>query len=56
MFDDLAFVALFPTRGQPAATPWRLAFVTILQFAEGLSDREATDAVRAHRLEVSPGP
>ncbi len=27
--------------------PWRLALVTIMQFAEGLSDRQAADAVRA---------
>jgi len=47
VFDDQVFAALFPTRGQPAAAPWRLAVVTILQFAEGLSDREAADAVRA---------
>jgi transposase len=47
VFSDDAFEALFPTRGQPAAAPWRLALVTVLQFAEGLSDREAADAVRA---------
>jgi transposase len=35
-----------PRRGQPAAAPWRLALVTIMQFAEGLSDRDAADAVR----------
>ena len=33
-------------RGRPAETPWRLALVTVLQFAEGLSDRQAADAVR----------
>ena len=43
--DDL-FVDLFPTRGQPAAAPWRLALVTVMQFAEGLADRQAADAVR----------
>jgi transposase len=47
VFNDHAFEPLFPARGQPAATPWRLALVTVLQFAEGLSDREAADAVRA---------
>jgi len=30
-----------------AEAPWRLALVTVLQFAEGLSDRQAADAVRA---------
>ncbi len=44
---DDAFTALFPRRGQPALAPWRLALATILQFAEGLSDRQAADAVRA---------
>jgi transposase len=44
---DAQFAALFPTRGQPAEAPARLALVTILQFAEGLSDRQAADAVRS---------
>jgi transposase len=44
---DEAFLALFPTHGQPAHPPWRLALVTILQFAEGLSDRQAAHAVRS---------
>jgi len=46
LFTDETFAALFPTHGQPAFTPWRLALVTILQFAEGLADRPAADAVR----------
>ena len=46
-FTDDQFAALFPTRGQPAQTPWRLALVTVLQFAENLSDRQAADAVRS---------
>ena len=46
LFSDETFAALFPSHGQPALAPWRLAFVTILQFAEGLSDRQAADAVR----------
>ncbi len=43
--DDL-FADLFPTRGQPAEAPWRLALVTVLQFMENLTDRQAADAVR----------
>ena len=46
VFDDEMFANLFPERGQPAAAPWSLALVTIMQFAEGLSDREASEAVR----------
>ena len=45
-YDDERFAGLFPDRGQPAETPWRLALVTVLQFAEGLADRQAADAVR----------
>jgi transposase len=47
IFEDEDFAHLFPRRGQPAMAPWRLALVTIMQFAEGLSDRRAADAVRA---------
>jgi transposase len=47
VFEDEDFAHLFPSRGQPAMAPWRLALVTIMQFAEGLSDRQAADAVRA---------
>src|SRR4051812_46410777 len=47
LFTDELFVALFPTHGQPAFSPWRLALVCILQFAEGLSDRQAAAAVRS---------
>lgn len=47
IYDDEMFASLFPTRGQPAESPWRLALVTLFQFAEGLSDRQATDTVRS---------
>jgi transposase len=46
VYDDRTFAPLYPSRGQPAHSPWRLALVTVLQFAEGLSDRQAADAVR----------
>src|SRR6266498_3294939 len=46
VYTDHAFAALFPSRGQPAEAPARLALITIMQFAEGLSDRQAADAVR----------
>ncbi|AWN51494.1 IS1182 family transposase [Methylobacterium sp. 17Sr1-1] len=47
IFDDKRFAALFSPLGQPAEAPWRLALVTLLQFAERLSDRQAADAVRS---------
>ena len=46
IYEDEQFADLFPQRGQPAETPWRLALVSVLQFREGLSDRQAADAVR----------
>jgi transposase len=47
LYTDAEFADLFPTRGQPAEAPWRLALVTVLQFVEDLSDRQAADAVRS---------
>jgi transposase len=47
LFDDAAFRSLFPADGQPAFSPAMLAWVTLLQFAEGLSDRQAAEAVRS---------
>jgi len=47
VFEDAQFAELFATRGRPAVSPARLALVLVLQFAEGLSDRQAADAVRA---------
>src|ERR687897_2295847 len=47
LYQDEDFRALYPSRGQPALAPWRLALVTVFQFLEHLSDRQAADAVRA---------
>ena len=41
LYEDPAFADLFPPQGQPGEAPWRLAMTTIMQFAEGLSDRQA---------------
>ena len=46
LYADERFADLFPRRGQPAEAPGRLAWVTVLQFVENLSDRAAADAVR----------
>lgn len=47
LFKDADFTALYPKRGQPAFAPWRLALITVMQFLENLSDRQAADAVRS---------
>jgi transposase len=46
LYRDDQFAELFPTRGQPAASPARIAMASVLQYVEGLSDRQAADAVR----------
>lgn len=47
VFSDDLFAELFSIRGQPAEAPWRLALITLMQYAEDLSDRQAADAVRS---------
>ena len=46
-FADDQFVDMYPADGQPAYAPWRLALISVMQFAENLTDRQAADAVRA---------
>ncbi len=45
VYTDEVFADLFPTHGQPALAPWRLALVTVFQFMENLTDRQAAEAV-----------
>lgn len=47
LFEDEAFAEAFPARGRPAISPGALALVSVLQYAEGLTDRQAADQVRA---------
>lgn len=44
--DDVV-VDVFSSTGRPAEAPWRLALVSIVQYVEDLSDRQAAYAVRA---------
>jgi transposase len=47
LFDDELFRVVSSTEGQPALHPWQIALVSIMQFMENLSDRQAAQAVRA---------
>jgi transposase len=46
LYQDEQFAKLYPVIGQPGYAPWRLALVTVLQYAENLTDRQAANAVR----------
>ena len=47
MHDDQLFADLYPPQGRPVeVAPWRLALVMVIQYIEGLTDRQAADAVR----------
>ena len=47
IYTNPQFATLFSHTGRPAEAPAQLALITIMQFAEGLSDAQAADAVRA---------
>jgi len=46
LYADAAFAAAFGVRGRPGWSPGRLMLVTVLQYAEHLTDRQAAEAVR----------
>jgi len=46
LFDDEWFAMAFGARGKPGISPGQLGMVTVLQFVENLTDRQAADAVR----------
>jgi transposase len=45
-YEDGDFAGLFRVRGRPGTSPAQLAMVTVLQFTENLTDRQAADAAR----------
>jgi len=47
LYTDQLFADLYPPQGRPVEVPpWRLALVMVMQYMEGLTDRQAADAVR----------
>jgi transposase len=46
LYKDSDFAPLFSTQGRPAEAPARLNLVLIIQYAEGLTDRQVAEAVR----------
>src|SRR5512138_1251604 len=51
VYAEELFADLYAETGQPGEDPVELALVTIVQFIEGLTDREAADAVRS-RIDI----
>src|SRR6185437_10672577 len=47
IYEDDLFAGVYAEEGQPAIHPWQLALVSVMQFAENLSDRQAAASVRA---------
>src|SRR2546427_3717292 len=46
LYQDEDFMSLYPPTGQPAYEPWRLALILVFEYLEGLTDRQAAEAVR----------
>jgi transposase len=47
LYDDQLFADLYADHGRPVdVAPWRLALVMVMQYIEGLTDRQVADAVR----------
>jgi hypothetical protein len=47
LYEDQLFADLYSPQGRPVkVVPWRLALVMVVQYIEGLTDRQAADAVR----------
>jgi transposase len=45
-YEDAAFAGAYGSRGAPGISPAQLAVVTVLQYTENLTDRQAADAAR----------
>jgi transposase len=49
LYNDQLFADLYSPQGRPVeVAPWRLALVMVMQSIEGLTDRQAADAVRRY--------
>src|SRR5215216_5161727 len=46
LFEKADFQKMYSRFGQPGIAAWRLMLVTIMQYKEDLSDRQAAEAVR----------
>src|SRR3954462_7367062 len=54
LYEDEDFRKLYPARGQPGLTPWRLALVTVFQFLEHLRARQEISESKRWPPSTSP--
>src|SRR2546429_4369951 len=47
IYKDEQFASLYPKSGQLAEQPWRLAMMSVIQYMENYTDRQAAEALRA---------
>jgi transposase len=47
IYNDEQFTSLYPNVGQLAEQPWRLAMMSIIQYMENYTDRQAAEALKA---------
>lgn len=47
LYKDEDFSELYAHQGRLGESPWRLALITVMQFIENLSDRQAAESVRS---------
>jgi transposase len=46
IYKDEQFTSLYPKSGQPAEQPWRLAIMSVIQYMENYTDRQAAEALK----------
>ena len=46
IYQDEQFLTLYPNVGQLAEQPWRLAFMSLVQYMENYTDRQAAEALK----------
>jgi transposase len=51
VYNDEQFTSLYPNSGQLAEQPWRLALMSMIQYMENYTDRQASEAMKA-RIDV----
>jgi len=47
IYKDEQFASLYPKTGQSAEQPWRLAIMSVIQYMENYTDRQAADELKA---------